>query len=197
MRMKTFGVAHRRRREGRTDYRQRLRLLKARKPRLVIRRSSGGVSCQVVEYRSEGDRVIASAGPNDIKSKGWKVSTGNVPAAYLVGLACGVEARKKKVKEAVPDIGLHVSTKGSRIYACLKGFSDAGIAVPHSEEVLPDEERVRGSHIEAFAAKLKAENASMYSKQFSGYLKAKLRPEAVSKHFEETRKKLVKSKTLS
>ena len=192
MRMKTFRVSHRRRREGRTDYRQRLRLLKSRKHRLVIRRSSRGMVCQVIEYHSKGDRVIASAGQKELAARGWKTASGNLPAAYLTGMICGIEARKKKVREAVLDIGLHTSTKGSRIYAALKGFIDAGVSVPHSDEILPSDERIKGTHIEQYAAKMKSEKAGDYSKHFSAYAKAKVQPEAVSKHFEDIRKKLLK-----
>ena len=39
-------------------------------------------------------------------------------------------------------------TKGSRIFASLKGILDAGIDIPHNEEVLPSEERIKGEHID-------------------------------------------------
>ncbi|HQQ25507.1 MAG TPA: hypothetical protein PLR51_04420 [Methanomassiliicoccales archaeon] len=45
-----FKVAFRRRREGRTDYRQRQRLLRARVPRAVVRTSLRHISVQIVEF---------------------------------------------------------------------------------------------------------------------------------------------------
>ena len=33
------------------------------------------------------------------------------------------------------------------MFAALKGLLDAGLAVPHSPEVLPSKERLRGEHI--------------------------------------------------
>jgi hypothetical protein len=36
------------------------------------------------------------------------------------------------------------STKGSKIYAVLKGALDAGLNVPHNDVVLPDEDRITG-----------------------------------------------------
>jgi large subunit ribosomal protein L18 len=42
---------------------------------------------------------------------------------------------------------LQISTKGSRIYAALKGVLDSGIKVPYSEEILPSEDRIKGRHI--------------------------------------------------
>jgi large subunit ribosomal protein L18 len=44
-------------------------------------------------------------------------------------------------------LGLNISTKGSRIYAALKGVLDSGIKVPHSEDILPSEDRIKGKHI--------------------------------------------------
>jgi len=39
------------------------------------------------------------------------------------------------------------NTKGSRIFACLKGVVDAGISIPFSEDILPSKERISGQHI--------------------------------------------------
>ena len=49
--------------------------------------------------------------------------------------------------DAVLDIGLAGSTPGGRVFSALKGMIDAGMDIPHSEEVLPDEERLNGDHI--------------------------------------------------
>ena len=51
------------------------------------------------------------------------------------------------------DTGLHASTKGSGIYAALKGVLDAGLTINHSEENLPPQARIEGKHIEAIAKK--------------------------------------------
>jgi large subunit ribosomal protein L18 len=50
-------------------------------------------------------------------------------------------------QEAVLDIGLAASTPGNRVFAALKGMVDAGLEIPHSEDVLPDEDRLNGAHI--------------------------------------------------
>ena len=55
------------------------------------------------------------------------------------------------------DIGLAANSKGGRVYAALKGMSDAGLEIPHSEDVYPDEERLNGAHIDdAIAGELEA-----------------------------------------
>lgn len=192
MRGKTYIVAHRRRREGRTDYKQRLRLLKSGKPRFVVRKSVNNVTCQIVEYSRDGDKTIVSVNSKDIEKLGWKGNAGNLPGAYLVGLLCGSRANKKKIKDAVLDTGLYISTPGSRIYSALKGAIDSGLQIPHSEEILPKEERIKGEHIAALAKKLKSENLGEYKKRFSVYLKNKVSPENLPKHFDEVRKKILK-----
>lgn len=142
-----YRVAFRRRREGRTDYRKRLRLLRGERPRAVVRKTLTQTLVQVVESAPEGDRVLASACGADLKEIGWPVGTGNVPAAYLTGFLAGKRARAKGVSAAVLDIGLHEPTKGGRVFAALQGLLDAGIDVPHDKEILPPPARLRGEHI--------------------------------------------------
>ncbi|MCD6383130.1 MAG: 50S ribosomal protein L18 [Thermoplasmata archaeon] len=142
-----YHVPFRRRREGKTDYRYRLRLLKSGLPRAVVRVTNRKVIVQIIEYHPEGDRVLATALSSDLVKLGWKRSLKNLPAAYLTGLLAGKKAVEKGVEKAVLDIGLHVPVKGSRVFATLKGLLDAGLEIPHGEEKLPDEERLFGAHI--------------------------------------------------
>jgi large subunit ribosomal protein L18 len=144
-------IGHRRRREQRTDFRHRLGLIRSGKPRLVVRRTLKSMSCQIMEHNPKGDRAIVTVTSRDLKGFGWKGIAGNIPSAYLTGMLCGIQAKKKGVKEAVLDTGLQTSTKGSRIYSCLKGVVDAGIDVPHSPDVIPPVERIRGLHIEEYS----------------------------------------------
>jgi len=141
-----------RRLEEKTNYRKRLGLLKSGKARLVIRKSLSNIMVQIVKYNPKGDETVATAVSMDLKKMGWN-RTGNVPAAYLTGLMAGKMAKEKKVEEAVLDLGLQTSTKGSRIYAALKGVVDAGVSVPHSEEILPSSDRIEGKHISEEVAK--------------------------------------------
>ena len=55
--------------------------------------------------------------------------------------------------EAILDIGLAASTPGNRVFAALKGMVDAGMEIPHGEDVLPDDDRINGSHIDDSIAK--------------------------------------------
>lgn len=144
---KRYRVPFRRRGEGKTDYRYRLRLLKSGKPRVVVRRSNKNTRVQFVIYDRKGDRIVSSAVGNELKKYGWNGNMGNMPASYLTGFLAGKRALGEGIKEGVLDIGHHESIKGANIYGALKGVIDAGIDVPHGEEVMPGEDRLYGKHI--------------------------------------------------
>ncbi len=141
-----YEMPFKRRRLKKTDYKKRLAMIKSEKTRVVIRKQLNNLSVQFIDYEGKGDKTLVSAFSAELKKFGW-TRTGNVPASYLTGLLAGKRAKDKKIEEAILDLGLHRSTKGSRIYAALKGVLDAGVNVAHSEEVLPDEKRIKGAHI--------------------------------------------------
>jgi large subunit ribosomal protein L18 len=144
-----YQMKPRRRREGKTDYRHRLALLKSGEPRIVVRRSLKNIRVQFIEYAEQGDRVIASAKGSDLlKNYKWKYSCSSTPAAYLTGLLAGKKAKKQGLQSGVLDIGRQVPVKGAKVFAVLQGVLDAGIKCPHGEEKLPDEDRLFGKHID-------------------------------------------------
>ena len=186
----SYRVPFRRRREGKTDYKARKALIISKLPRLVTRVSLRHMNVQIIEATLAGDRVIASAKSQELRNYGWKTTCGNLPSAYLTGLLCGVRAAGKKVKEAIPDIGLTQPTKGARIFASVKGVVDAGVKVPHSTEKLPSEERLKGQHIANYAETLSSD-AELYEQTFSRYLKANVPPERIPKQFEASKEKIL------
>lgn len=188
-RHKRFTVAVRRKREGKTNYRKRLKTLIGGKPRLVVRRSSKNIFGQIIEYTDKGDKVLVSASSKQVEKLGWKYGRGSLPCAYLTGFLIAKRA-DKKIKEAVFDIGMNPPIRASRVFAFLKGAFEGGLEVKHSEEILPSDERVRGKHIADYANKLKAEDQAKYEKQFSKYLKNKVEPENIEKEFENIKKKI-------
>lgn len=144
-----YHVKSRRRREGKTDYRKRLRLLKSRKVRMVVRKSLKNTQIQFVEYKERGDNILATANSKELVSKyNWKFSTSTTTAAYLTGLLAGKRAKDKKISECVLDTGRHRPVTGSKIFASVKGVIDAGIECPYSEEKIPNEDRIMGKHLD-------------------------------------------------
>jgi large subunit ribosomal protein L18 len=134
-----YTVYFRRRREGKTNFGKRLALVKGGMPRLVVRKSNRGFTVQVVNFEPKGDKVITTVtGPALKKKFGWN-SKRNVFTAYLCGLYAGQLAKKKKVSDFVLDVGLHIPTKGSVLYAVLKGAVDAGLKTNFSDEMVPND----------------------------------------------------------
>jgi large subunit ribosomal protein L18 len=176
-----YRVPLRRRREQKTDYQARKAMIVSGKPRLVARSSLKNTIVQIIVAKPHGDEVLASAHSRElIKKYGWKAATGNVPAAYLTGLLCGLKAKAKSVPEAILDIGLVKPTKGSKVFSAMSGMVDAGVAIPHSEEKIV-KERTRGFHIQDYAEGLGA--SEEYAPTFSTYAAKGLSPEKFGDHF--------------
>nr|AJS13259.1 large subunit ribosomal protein L18 [uncultured archaeon] len=142
-----YAVRFRRSREGRTSYKQRLRLLKSNLPRLIIRKSNKHIFVQIVVFEPKGDKVVAQAKSSELKKLGWKYSTKNIPAAYLTGMLIAKKALTAKVPEAIADIGFYTATKGAKIFAVVKGAADAGLKINYDAKVFPSEDRIAGKHI--------------------------------------------------
>jgi len=186
----SYRVAFRRRREGKTDYQQRRSLVMSGLPRAVIRCSLRNISVQLIKAEVGGDKMIVSANSNELTKKyGWQGGGGNLSAAYLTGLLCGYKAIASDVKESVLDLGLQAPTKGSRVFAALKGVLDAGVMIPHDENKLPEEKRVQGQHISEYAKQLSSTPDS-YQRRFAEQLSRGLRPEEITEHFSQVKQKI-------
>lgn len=189
-----FIIQHRRRREKKTNYRKRLALLSSGDIRLVIRKTLSGMMIQFIDYSPQGDRTKTTTVAADLKKFGWKIHAGNIPASYLTGLIAGFKAKAMGIDKAVLDCGMQTSTKASRIYAALKGVVDAGVDVPHSDEVIPDEARMSGDHIAKYSAKLHADKKG---KMFTQCTAAGIPPEHIPKHFADVKKAIISAKGVS
>lgn len=187
-----YKVKFRRRREGKTNYYKRRIMIISGKPRLVVRFSNRYITAQVITATPIGDVTLVHVSSRDlVKKYGWLGGTADTPAAYLVGLIAGYKALMRGVKLAILDVGLHRPTPGGRLFAVVKGAVDAGLEVPHSDDVVPDDERVSGKHIADYASQLKQRDPNLYNARFSQYLKRGLTPEDLPKHFEEVKAKIV------
>ena len=142
-----YHVEFRRRREGKTDFRHRKKLIASELPRAVVRCTSRNTTIQFINFDLKGDTITTSATTKELAKLGWNKATGNTPSAYLVGYLAGKKASEKGISNAVLDIGLRPPVKGSKVFAALKGMLDAGIEIPHGEDIFPAEERISGTHI--------------------------------------------------
>ena len=81
------------------------------------------------------------------------------------------------------DVGLRRTTTGSRVFGAMKGASDGGIFIPHSEKRFPgydieskqlDAEVLKkyifGGHVAEYMESLEEEDDERFKKQFASYL---------------------------
>merc|ERR1711959_466131 len=121
---KRFQVKLKRRRKGKTDYRQRKGLIiqdknkyATPKYRLVVRFSNKNITCQVVYATLTHDVVIASAYSQELPTYGLNFGLTNYAAAYCTGLLL---ARRVLTKLGLAE--------------ALKGALDGGLDIPHSDK---------------------------------------------------------------
>ncbi len=180
-------MTFKRRLQEKTDYNQRLALLKSGKPRAVIRRSLNNIRVQIVRSEEGSDKTIAEGISKNLKKFGWKVHGGSMASAYLIGYFVGTKAVAHGINEAIVDLGLQKAARGSSLFAAALGVHDAGVKINVGKEAIPNKDRISGKHVAAFAEKLKKENMEKYKKQFSAYLKEGVQPEELPKLFEEVK----------
>ncbi|MBI4162752.1 MAG: 50S ribosomal protein L18 [Candidatus Aenigmarchaeota archaeon] len=180
----------RRRREGRTDYRARLAMVKSRTARIVIRKSLNNIHIQVIDYSTTGDKTVINVFSKKLAKYDWKYHGGSMPSAYLIGFLAGNMALSKGIKTAYLDIGLQTSTKGSVLYAAALGAKDSGLNVPIGKDILPSQDRISGKHIAKYAEALKKSDQAKYNRQFSYYNKNNLEAEKMPEKFAETKSKI-------
>jgi len=214
-----FQVKYRRRREGKTDYYARKRLVtqaknkyNAPKYRLVVRFTNKDVIVQIAYARLQGDFILVAAHSRELPRYGINHGLTNWTAAYATGLLCARRALTKlgladkyegvaapdgtyKLTQALEDddaprpfkcyldVGLKRTSTGSRVFGAMKGASDGGVFVPHSEKRFPgfDSESknldpevlkkyIHGGHVSEYMESLEEEDDERFKKQFASYL---------------------------
>lgn len=168
-----YRVGFRRRREGKTDYRRRLGLLKSGEARVVVRNSNSNVIVQFVNYNEAGDQVVASAEARELPKMGYPAAGSNTPSAYLAGRLAAVRAKEAGISTGVLDLGRAQPHKGGVVFSALKGVVDGGIKVP-AGDVFPTEERLRAEH-------LGTEKAAAFAASYERIVGSPLPPKAEKK----------------
>ncbi|CAL5417118.1 unnamed protein product [Camellia sinensis] len=99
---KRFQVKFKRRREGKTDYRARIRLINQDKNkyntpkyRFVVRFTNKDIIAQIISASIAGDMVLASAYAHELPRYGLEVGLTNYAAAYCTGLLLARRVLKK------------------------------------------------------------------------------------------------------
>ncbi|XP_047956741.1 60S ribosomal protein L5-like [Salvia hispanica] len=99
---KRYQVKFKRRREGKTDYRARIRMINQDKNkyntpkfRFVVRFTNKDIIAQICSASIAGDHVLASAYAHELPGYGLEVGLTNYAAAYCAGLLLGRRVLKK------------------------------------------------------------------------------------------------------
>jgi len=135
-------VKYKRRRQGKTDYYARKKLItqarnkyNAPKYRLVVRFTNKDIIAQIVTAEIGGDKVIQSAYAHELKRYGIKHGLTNWAAAYATGLLLSRRVLKKfeldedflGVEEADGEHKITEATEGDEPRRPFKAFLDVGL----------------------------------------------------------------------
>jgi large subunit ribosomal protein L18 len=142
----------RRRREGKTNYADRIKMLKGGSNRIVFRKTNKYILGQYVTSREAQDKIETGVNSKDLLEHGWpkefEGSLKSIPAAYLTGFLLGKKMiKEKKEKKVVVDFGMIRALHKSKIYSFLKGLIDAGLEIKHDKKVFPEEDRIKGKNL--------------------------------------------------
>jgi large subunit ribosomal protein L5e len=223
---KRFQVKFKRRRQAKTDYHARTRLIiqdknkyKTPKYRLVVRFSNRDVTCQVFSADMSHDVCFCAAYSHELPRYGVKVGLNNYAAAYCTGLLLArrvnaklgleyagttkvdgalyrveADANGKAPFKALLDVGLRRTTTGAKIFGALKGASDGGMDIPHSDRRFPGTKKegedwksdpathkkyIFAGHVAAYMKSLAEDDEEAYKKQFGRYVAAGIKGESL------------------
>jgi large subunit ribosomal protein L5e len=202
----------------------------APKYRLVVRFTNRDIIMQIVTSEITGDKVFAAAYSHELRAYGIEHGLTNWAAAYCTGLLiarrvlkklgmdedfAGVEEADGEYKlteaseeerrpfKAFLDVGLHRTSTGARIFGAMKGASDGGILIPHSENRFPgfdietkelDADTLRkyifGGHVAEYMETLADDDEERYKSQFQGYIDDEIEADGLEELYAEAHKQI-------
>lgn len=186
---------------------------------------------QIVSSEISGDKVFVSAYAHELRAYGIEHGLTNWAAAYATGLLIARRALKKlgidetftgveeadgeyTLTEAAEtddgerrpfkanlDVGLARTSTGARVFGALKGASDGGIFVPHSENRFPgydieskelDADTLRkyiyGGHVAEYMETLADDDEERYKSQFQKYIDDDVEADGIEDLYAEAHK---------
>lgn len=136
----------RRRKENRTDYANRLKLLKSEKPRVVFRKTNRYIIAQYVTSENAQDKIEMGANSKQLMKYGWPKefagSLKSISASYLTGFLIGKKIIHEKKETPIVDIGMIRNLHGSKVFGFLKGLKDSGVKIKCDEKFFPNKEKI-------------------------------------------------------
>merc|ERR1711939_515607 len=148
-----YQVKYKRRRSGKTDYAARKKLIaqaknkyNAPKYRLVVRFTKKDIICQIITSEISGDKVFAAAYAHELPRYGVTHALSKLQIAdmfpgveeadgeYKLTEAADVDGEERRPFKCFLDVGLTRTSTGARVFGAMKGASDGGIYIPHSDK---------------------------------------------------------------
>ena len=121
----------------------------------------------------------------------------------LTEAAEGDDGEERRPFKAFLDVGLTRTSTGARVFGAMKGASDGGIYVPHSENRFPgydieskelDAETLRkyifGGHVAEYMETLADDDEERYKSQFSGYIDDEIEADGLEELYGEAHSKI-------
>ncbi|KAJ8607937.1 hypothetical protein MRB53_039941 [Persea americana] len=205
----------------------------APKYRLVVRFTNKDIITQIVTSEITGDKVFAAAYAHELKRYGITHGLTNWAAAYATGLLLArrtlaklkldeaftgveepdgefklteeeeVDGETRRPFKAFLDVGLARTSTGARVFGALKGASDGGIYVPHSEKRFPgydieskelDAETLRkyiyAGHVAEYMETLADDDEERYKSQFEGYIDDEIEADGLEELYTDAHKQI-------
>ena len=139
------------RKENKTDYLKRLKLLKGEKPRIVFRKTNKFIISEYIVSKEAQDKVIIGFDSRKLNDYGWpknaQGSLKSITASYLTGYLIGKAIIKQNLEMPILDTGMNRAIHKNKIYAFIKGLIEAGIKINCKKEFFPEESRINGQHL--------------------------------------------------
>ncbi|TWU70597.1 60S ribosomal protein L5 [Metarhizium rileyi] len=200
----------------------------APKYRLVVRFTNKDIIMQIVTAEITGDKIFASAYAHELKAYGIKHGLTNWAAAYATGLliarralsklgldkdfvgveeadgeftlteAAETEDGERRPFKVFLDVGLARTSTGARVFGAMKGASDGGILVPHSEKRFPGydmeseeldsevlQKYIFGGHVAEYMETLADDDEERYQSQFQKYIDDDLEADGLEELYSE------------
>jgi large subunit ribosomal protein L5e len=190
------------------------------------------IICQIVSSEIVGDKVFSAAYAHELKRYGITHGLTNWAAAYCTGLLLARRTLKKLnmdedftgVEEAdgeftlteategedgrrpfkcFLDVGLARTSTGARVFGAMKGASDGGLLIPHSENRFPgfdietkelDAETLRkyifGGHVAEYMETLADDDEERYKALFAGYIDDEIEADGLEELYTEAHKQI-------
>jgi len=205
----------------------------APKYRLVVRFTNRDIIAQIVTSEINGDKVFCAAYSHELKRYGVEHGLTNWAAAYCTGLLlarrtlsklkldkafAGVEEADGEFKlteeeevdgetrrpfKAYLDVGLTRTSTGARVFGAMKGASDGGLHIPHSEKRFPgydieskelDAETLRkyifAGHVAEYMETLADDDEERYKSQFQGYIDDEIEADGLEELYTDAHKQI-------